>query len=170
MSHKLKCMIISCRLAWDQYLSHMKFLIVIQGGNICIKVGNSLDAICIYCSEDNITSFDVTSAVQMALRSALNNLNNCQECGLQLTLVRTATPALFENGFWNTGGYCNRTEPLGEEQWLEQGNKKCRKLAEQKAQKESSHMGWMNIEILDTTKAMSMRPDAHSGIHWTLRA
>jgi xyloglucan O-acetyltransferase len=94
----------------------MKFLIVIQGGNICIKVGNSLDAICIYCSEDNITSFDVTSAVQMALRSALNNLNNCQECGLQLTLVRTATPALFENGFWNTGGYCNRTEPLGEEQ------------------------------------------------------
>jgi xyloglucan O-acetyltransferase len=81
-----------------------------------MKVGNSLDAICIYCSEDNITSFDVTSAVQMALRSALNNLNNCQECGLQLTLVRTATPALFENGFWNTGGYCNRTEPLGEEQ------------------------------------------------------
>jgi len=42
-------------------------------------------------------------------------LSNCQECGLQLTLVRTATPAHFENGFWNTGGYCNRTEPMGGE-------------------------------------------------------
>ena len=35
-----------------------------------------------------------------------------------------------------------------------------------RAQNESSHKGQMNLEILDITEAMSMRPDAHPGIHW----
>ncbi|XP_062227401.1 xyloglucan O-acetyltransferase 3-like [Phragmites australis] len=125
---------------------------------------------CIYCSEDNITSFNVITAIQRGLRTALINLNNCQECGLQLTVVRTATPAHFENGFWNTGGYCNRTEPVldGEEMTstVEWAIRNAQVEEANRAQKESSHKGQMNIEILDITKAMSMRPDAHPGIHW----
>jgi len=35
-----------------------------------------------------------------------------------------------------------------------------------RAQNENRHRRRMNIEILDITKAMSMRPDAHPGIHW----
>jgi len=124
---------------------------------------------CIYCSEDNITSFDVTTAIQRALRTTLNNLSNCQECGLQLTLVRTATPAHFENGFWNTGGYCNRTEPMGGEAMTTTVEWAIRNVQVEeaiRAQNENSHSRRMNIEILDITKAMSMRPDAHPGIHW----
>ncbi|WVZ86007.1 hypothetical protein U9M48_032856, partial [Paspalum notatum var. saurae] len=124
---------------------------------------------CIYCSEDNITSFDVITAIQRALRTALNNLSNCRECGLQLTLVRTATPAHFENGFWNTGGYCNRTEPVGGEastRTVEWEIRNAQVEEASRAQKESSHKGQMRIEILDITQAMSMRPDAHPGIHW----
>uniref|UniRef100_A0ACD5US94 Uncharacterized protein n=1 Tax=Avena sativa TaxID=4498 RepID=A0ACD5US94_AVESA len=69
---------------------------------------------CIYCSEDNITSFSVNSVIQRAFRTALSNLNSRRESILQLTVVRTATPAHFENGVWDTGGTCNRTEPVGE--------------------------------------------------------
>ncbi|CAM0904287.1 unnamed protein product [Alopecurus aequalis] len=124
---------------------------------------------CIYCSEDNITSFSVISAIQRAFRTALGNLNSRQESRLQLTVVRTATPAHFENGYWNTGGTCNRTEPVGGgtstsiSEWeirnvqVEEANR---------AQKENEHKGGMNVEILDITKAMSMRPDAHPGLHW----
>jgi len=125
---------------------------------------------CIYCSEDNITSIDVITAIQRALRTALRNLTNCQECGLQLTLVTTITPAHFENGFWNTGGYCNRTEPVekGEAmtRTVEWAIRNAQVEEANRAQNESSHKGQMNLEILDITEAMSMRSDAHPGIHW----
>ncbi|KAL6650867.1 hypothetical protein ACP70R_009792 [Stipagrostis hirtigluma subsp. patula] len=125
---------------------------------------------CIYCSEDNITSFNIVTAIQRVFRTALSNLNNCQECRLQLTVVRTATPAHFENGFWNTGGYCNRTEPLVEGEAMtrtvEWAIRNAQVEEAHRAQKESSHKGRVHIEILDITKAMSMRPDAHPGIHW----
>ncbi|CAL5068313.1 unnamed protein product [Urochloa decumbens] len=125
---------------------------------------------CIYCSEDNITNFDVVTAIQRALRTTLNNLTNYQEYELQLTLVRTATPAHFENGFWNTGGYCNRTEPVrkGEAmtRTVEWAIRNAQVEEVNRAHKESFHNGRMDIEILDITEAMAMRPDAHPGIHW----
>ena len=31
-----------------------------------------------------------------------------------VTVLRTFAPAHFENGVWNTGGYCNRTGPVSE--------------------------------------------------------
>ncbi|MCI18223.1 protein YLS7-like, partial [Trifolium medium] len=49
-------------------------------------------------------------------QGALNYINNCKECkkGKLLTILRTFAPAHFENGVWNTGGYCNRTSPMNE--------------------------------------------------------
>ncbi|KAM3387508.1 hypothetical protein ACQJBY_010385 [Aegilops geniculata] len=125
---------------------------------------------CIYCSEDNITSFSVISAIQRVFRTAISNLNSRQESRLQLTVVRTATPAHFENGQWNTGGTCNRTEPVGEgtamTSTIEREIRDVQVEEANRAQKEKKHKGGMNIEILDITKLMSMRPDAHPGIHW----
>jgi hypothetical protein len=125
---------------------------------------------CIYCSEDNITSFSVVSVIQRVFRTALGYLNSHRESRLKLTVVRTATPSHFENGYWNTGGSCNRTGPVGEgtamtstDEW---GIRDVQVEEANRAQKEKIHKGGMNIEIIDTTKAMSMRPDAHPGIHW----
>ncbi|XP_010240003.1 LOW QUALITY PROTEIN: protein ALTERED XYLOGLUCAN 4-like [Brachypodium distachyon] len=124
---------------------------------------------CIYCSEDNITSFTVLSAIQRVFKTTLSNLNKHQEPRLQLTVVRTATPAHFENGLWDTGGSCNRTEPVGEDKamtsTIEWAIRNVQVEEVNRAQKEKKHKGGMNIEILDITKAMSMRPDAHPGIH-----
>ncbi|KAM3367921.1 hypothetical protein ACQJBY_016461 [Aegilops geniculata] len=125
---------------------------------------------CIYCSEDNITSFSVISAIQRVFRTAISNLNSHRESRLQLTVVRTATPAHFENGQWNTGGTCNRTEPVGEgtamTSTIEREIRDVQVEEANRAQKEKKQKGGMNIEILDITKLMSMRPDAHPGIHW----
>uniref|UniRef100_A0A453C5T6 Uncharacterized protein n=1 Tax=Aegilops tauschii subsp. strangulata TaxID=200361 RepID=A0A453C5T6_AEGTS len=125
---------------------------------------------CIYCSEDNITSFSVISAIQRVFRTAISNLNSRRESRLQLTVVRTATPAHFENGQWNTGGTCNRTEPVGEGTAMtstsEREIRDVQVEEANRAQKEKKQKGGMNIEILDITKLMSMRPDAHPGIHW----
>ncbi|KAI5014781.1 hypothetical protein ZWY2020_056171 [Hordeum vulgare] len=125
---------------------------------------------CIYCSEDNITSFSAISAIQRVFRTANSNLNSRRESRLQLTVVRTATPAHFENGQWNTGGTCNRTEPVGEgtaiTSTIEWEIRNVQVEEANRAQKEKKQKGRMNIEILDITKLMSMRPDAHPGIHW----
>ncbi|CAL5067846.1 unnamed protein product [Urochloa decumbens] len=125
---------------------------------------------CIYCSEDNITNFDVVTAIQRALRTALNNLTNNQESELQLTLVRTTTPVHFENGTWNTGGHCERTEPVGKGEAMigtvDWAIRDAQIEEVKRVQKGSIHNGRMDIEIVDVTNAMSMRPDAHPGIHW----
>lgn len=124
---------------------------------------------CIYCSEDNITSFSVLSAIQKVFRTALNKLNDYHEGRLQLTVVRTATPAHFENGLWNTGGSCNRTKPVGGQAMtskIEWAIRNVQIEEANRAQKEKNHKGGMSIEILDITNAMSMRPDAHPGINW----
>ncbi|OEL28198.1 Protein ALTERED XYLOGLUCAN 4-like [Dichanthelium oligosanthes] len=122
---------------------------------------------CMFCSEDNITTFSINTGIQRVFRTALNSLRNCQKCRLRLTVVRTTTPTHFENGLWNTGGYCNRTEPVGEgmisEVYQEIRNAQLEEV--NRSQKQISHKGQMGIEILDVTKAMSMRPDAHPGIH-----
>uniref|UniRef100_A0A0E0PA88 Uncharacterized protein n=1 Tax=Oryza rufipogon TaxID=4529 RepID=A0A0E0PA88_ORYRU len=123
---------------------------------------------CIYCSEDNITSFSVPMAIQRVFRTALKILKESQECRLQLTVVRTATSAHFENGLWNTGGSCNRTEPLREEAMIDQTEWAIRNAQVEEADrtKKNNGKGGVKIEIIDITKAMSMRPDAHPGIHW----
>ncbi|KAI3976309.1 hypothetical protein MKX01_021851 [Papaver californicum] len=114
---------------------------------------------CIYCDESNVTQLNVPFAIGKAFRSALEYINDCEECNGLVTLLRTFSPSHFENGFWNTGGYCNRTRPYSEEQvdfnsyeWelrnsQKRGNKK-------------------RYEIMDITRAMIMRPDGHPGSYW----
>uniref|UniRef100_J3LYP2 Trichome birefringence-like C-terminal domain-containing protein n=2 Tax=Oryza brachyantha TaxID=4533 RepID=J3LYP2_ORYBR len=123
---------------------------------------------CIYCSEDNITRFSVPMAIQRAFRTALNSLKDCQECTLQLTVVRTTTSAHFENGLWNTGGSCNRTEPLREEAMVDETDWAIRNVQVEEADRtqKNRRKGGVKIDIIDITKAMSMRPDAHPDIHW----
>nr|XP_025880740.1 protein ALTERED XYLOGLUCAN 4-like [Oryza sativa Japonica Group] len=115
--------------------------------------------------KDNITSFSVPMAIQRVFRTALKNLKESQECRLQLTVVRTATSAHFENGLWNTGGSCNRTEPLREEAMIDQTEWAIRNAQVEEADrtKKNNGKGGVKIEIIDITKAMSMRPDAHPG-------
>ncbi|KAI3970546.1 hypothetical protein MKX01_024193 [Papaver californicum] len=126
---------------------------------------------CIYCDESNVTQLNVPFAIGKAFRSALEYINDCEECNGLVTLLRTFSPSHFENGFWNTGGYCNRTSPNSEEQvnfkgyeWELRNSQvkeieRIRNISEKRGNKK-------RYEIVDITRAMIMRPDGHPGSYW----
>ena len=59
----------------------------------------------------NATEAPVSGAVRAAFRTALGAIA-AREGFRGKAVVRTVTPAHFENGEWNTGGDCVRTRPL----------------------------------------------------------
>ncbi|XP_042490522.1 protein ALTERED XYLOGLUCAN 4-like isoform X2 [Macadamia integrifolia] len=123
---------------------------------------------CVFCNEPNITDHGLNFALRKVFRSVLQYLNNCKECKVLLALVRTFSPAHFENGTWNDGGNCNRTRPLMEEEANLVGTEwELRSIqveeverARKKGEKRTKFVA------LDVTRAMLMRPDGHPGTHW----
>jgi len=123
---------------------------------------------CVYCSEPNVTNFDLQYALRMSFRGALEHISACQECRNKgmVTLVRTFSPAHFENGAWDTGGTCNHTSPYTEDQAkdktfeLELGSIQVAEV--QRIRREGKGI----VGVLDVTKAMLMRPDGHPGEFW----
>ncbi|XP_073011485.1 xyloglucan O-acetyltransferase 4-like [Typha latifolia] len=123
---------------------------------------------CIFCSETSVKDLGVSFAIKKAFRTALHFLSECKECDGRLTLVRTFSPAHFENGPWNGGGYCNRTIPLNEAEVSLSGSyweiRNAQVAEAERLQGEQS--GANQVGLVDVTKAMMMRPDAHPGTHW----
>ncbi|KAK8477806.1 hypothetical protein V6N11_025315 [Hibiscus sabdariffa] len=124
---------------------------------------------CVYCNAPNVTDYGVGFAVKLALRSALKHINNCKNCKARVTLIRTFSPAHFEDGGWNTGGRCNRTSPLSESDINMSGPEwelRSLQMKEiEKARMEGGKLG-KRFGVLDVTRAMMMRPDGHPGEFW----
>ncbi|KAJ9139640.1 hypothetical protein P3X46_030353 [Hevea brasiliensis] len=123
---------------------------------------------CIYCGEPNIKSYSLEFALEKITRLVLNYINECKECKSLVTLLRTYSPAHFENGSWNTGGNCNRTRPLQESEISMEGiDWKLRSIQVEeiekarKVEKKGKRFG-----VLDVTRAMLMRPDGHPDAYW----
>ncbi|KAF5740350.1 putative Trichome birefringence-like 22 [Tripterygium wilfordii] len=124
---------------------------------------------CVYCDEPNVTRREVSEAVGMALGSALKYINQCKKCKRVVTLLRTFSPSHFENGVWNTGGNCNKTNPSGEtdidsgssELGLRNAQVKELEIARIRGEKRGKR-----FRVLDITMAMLMRPDGHPGAFW----
>ncbi|KAG8638230.1 hypothetical protein MANES_14G015700v8 [Manihot esculenta] len=123
---------------------------------------------CIYCSEPNIKSYTVEFALERVIRLVLNYINECKECKSLVTLLRTGSPAHFENGAWNTGGNCNRTSPFQESEISLEGIEwRLRNMQVDEIKRASKvKKKGKRFAILDVTKAMLMRPDGHPDSHW----
>ncbi|RZC59113.1 hypothetical protein C5167_006414 [Papaver somniferum] len=127
---------------------------------------------CTYCDEQNVTNIGPALAIGRAFNTALKFISRCQDCNDGLfTLIRTFSPAHFENGSWNGGGNCNRTSPFSEEEidyggseWELRSNQV--QVVERMKKKEEKKGNKKRYEILDVTRAMMMRPDGHPGSHW----
>ncbi|KAK7306544.1 hypothetical protein VNO77_44491 [Canavalia gladiata] len=101
-----------------------------------------------------------------AFRTAFRTMRNLK--GFRgLTFLVTQSPGHFENGLWNEGGTCNRTNPftMEERQVYQNGDivdavyqiqVEEFAAAEKEARKKGMHFG-----LIDITNAMAMRPDAH---------
>jgi len=124
---------------------------------------------CIYCSEGNLTDYGPTFAIQRACRTALQFINKCKNCDGLVTFLRTFSPAHFENGQWNGGGYCNRSNPFSKREVSFSGTEwqlRTSQVEEVQSIHKVERRGAKRFRVLDVTKAMIMRPDAHPGSHW----
>ncbi|PKA57934.1 hypothetical protein AXF42_Ash012473 [Apostasia shenzhenica] len=157
---------------WTKKLTFIDYAVISTGHwffrKIYLHEGGKLIG-CIYCSEKNISNIDVPFGLQKALKTALNFLNENKEYKDIFTLLRTFSPAHFENGTWHGGGYCNRTRPFDEGEvnligtYWEIHNLQVEEMNSIKAVGKRRNRGF---ELLDITKAMMMRPDAHPDTHW----
>lgn len=124
---------------------------------------------CIYCQSPNVTDLGPGWAIRKAFRAAFKAINNCNNCRKIFTLLRTFSPSQFENGTWNNGGGCNRTQPTGREEvdkgWADWEYRKIQVEETEIAKKEGEESG-NKFEVLDITEMMVMRPDGHPGVHW----
>lgn len=157
---------------WAKHLPEIDYAVISDGHwffrIMYLHQGNNLTG-CVYCSKPNVTDYNVSFAIRMAFRTALSHINSCKNCKGLVTLLRTFAPAHFENGAWNTGGYCNRTSPKNETEIdLESLDLVMRSIQMEeieRAKKEGEKRG-KRFGVVDITRAMLMRPDGHPGAHW----
>ncbi|PON75982.1 Altered xyloglucan 4-like [Trema orientale] len=158
--------------SWAEFLPELDYAIISDGHwffrVMYLHQGKNLTG-CVYCHEPNVTEHDISFAVRMAFRTAFDYINACKNCTGLVTLVRTFAPAHFENGFWNTGGYCNRTSPLSEAE-TDLGSSDCKmrniQVEESERARENGEKQGKKFGVVDVTRAMLMRPDGHPGSHW----
>lgn len=111
----------------------------------------------------NATEMPVSGAVRAAFSTALGAIA-AREGFRGKALVRTVTPAHFENGEWNTGGDCVRTRPFRRGQRARDAVVAEFRAAQVDALRETeatSHRDGADLRLLDITEAMELRPDAH---------
>ncbi|KAL2335621.1 hypothetical protein Fmac_016834 [Flemingia macrophylla] len=150
---------------------------VISGGHWFFRVMHLFQAQalvgCVYCDHPDITHYNPDFTIRAAFRTAFNHINACKHCTTMETLVlRTFAPAHFENGSWDTGGYCNRTGPVTEgEVDFDKFDWTVRNVQMEEFERAKKERGLglglgLGFEVVDVARAMLMRPDGHPGEHW----
>ncbi|CAL8141632.1 unnamed protein product [Prunus armeniaca] len=158
---------------WARHLPDLDYAIV-SGGHWFFRLmylhesGNLTG--CVYCNQPNVTDYNISHAVRMAFRTVFKHIKDCKNCrGGLMALLRTFAPAHFENGAWNTGGYCNRTSPFSEAQ-IDLGTfdweMRNIQIEEFERGRREGEMKGKKFGVLDITRAMLMRADGHPGAHW----
>ncbi|XP_062220189.1 protein trichome birefringence-like 19 isoform X2 [Phragmites australis] len=111
----------------------------------------------------NVTELPVPRAVRAAFRTALGAIA-AREGFRGKAVVRTLTPAHFENGEWNTGGDCVRTRPFRRGERSLGAIEAEFRAAQVDALRETEAAARQNgaeLLLLDITEAMALRPDGH---------
>ncbi|KAH0460914.1 hypothetical protein IEQ34_008489 [Dendrobium chrysotoxum] len=158
---------------WTKKLPFINHVVISSGHwffrKIYLYEGGQLIG-CIYCSEKIVRNNDPAFGLRKAFRKALQFLNKAEVSDPDsLIVLRTFSPAHFENGTWNGGGYCNRTRPFDESEINLTGTHwEIRKAQVEEINKIkiASRNAKRRFELLDITKAMMMRPDAHPDTNW----
>ena len=158
---------------WAKVLHELDYAIISDGHwffrSMYLHEGGKLIG-CIYCNEKNVKNYDIDFPLRLAFKTSLKYINNCKECRKRklLTILRTFAPAHFESGIWNTGGYCNRTSPINEDEVdFTKFEWKLRNVQmEEFKDVEKNNKGNTRFKVVDVTSAMMMRPDGHPNDHW----
>ncbi|CAH9093014.1 unnamed protein product [Cuscuta epithymum] len=124
---------------------------------------------CHSCNEKNITELRFDYVYRKALNSTLEYILRSKHEKVNV-LFRTTTPDHFENGEWNTGGYCNRTLPFKEGEAEMNGMDELMHQIEVKEFERAlttlgSNEKGLTLKLFDTTYLSLLRPDGHPGIY-----
>ncbi|KAL9684648.1 hypothetical protein QQ045_022089 [Rhodiola kirilowii] len=118
---------------------------------------------CHLCQLDNVTTENTFYGYKMAFRmtfKAILGLENYKG----VTFLRTFSPSHFENGEWDKGGNCPRTKPYADDEASLEGyifEMYMSQMREFRAAEEIAKDKGLEFRLLDTTRAMIMRPDGH---------
>ncbi|KFK25826.1 hypothetical protein AALP_AA8G166300 [Arabis alpina] len=138
---------------------------------------------CHYCQLPNITDLTILYGYRKAHRTALNAILALENFK-GVMYLRTFAPSHFEGALWNEGGDCLRKQPHQRNETQDETTIKLYNIQLEefrRAEKEAKKKG-IRLRLLDTTQAMWLRPDGHSGrygrlpeakgrsdcIHWCL--
>lgn len=86
-----------------------------------------------------------------------------------ITFLRTFSPEHFENGMWHNGGRCFRTRPFTQAEMKLNGSNLemySTQMEEFRAAEREAEKKGLKFMLLDTTKAMLLRPDGHPNYYW----
>ncbi|KAJ0265191.1 Protein trichome birefringence-like 26 [Hirschfeldia incana] len=149
---------------WTNQYSNFDY-VVISGGKWFLKATifheNNTVTGCHYChGRYNLTDFGYDYSYRKTLKLVRNFVRDSTH--KPLVLFRTTTPDHFENGEWNTGGYCNRTMPFKEDEAkLKTVDDVMRDVELDVFQ--NFEEGSTSFRLLDTTGMSLLRPDGHPG-------
>ncbi|KAI6678913.1 hypothetical protein NL676_039709 [Syzygium grande] len=119
---------------------------------------------CSACGQDNVTEVSRFQAYRMALRTTLKAITGTKNREGGITFLRTFSPAHFEHGDWTDGGSCTRTGPFATDEKKLEGYDLEFYLAQVEEFLEAerrARVEGLKIRLLDTTRAMLLRPDGH---------
>ncbi|XP_018452428.2 protein trichome birefringence-like 26 [Raphanus sativus] len=149
---------------WTHQYSNFDY-VVISGGKWFLKATifheNNTVTGCHYCQgRNNLTDFGYDYSYRKTLKLLRSFVRDSTH--KPLVLFRTTTPDHFENGEWNTGGYCNRTMPFKEDEAKLKTVDDVMRDVELDVFRNFGE-GSTNFRLLDTTGMSLLRPDGHPG-------
>ncbi|KAI4321307.1 hypothetical protein MLD38_034706 [Melastoma candidum] len=121
------------------------------------------------CENHNMSKLGRTYGFQKVFRTTFATLLQKEYKGV--TVFRTYSPQHFENGRWNTGGTCTRTEPftsLNETASIfdrDETDAYQIPVEEFKVAEKVAIERRLKLRFMDTTKMMLLRPDGHPNFY-----
>ncbi|KAL8028128.1 hypothetical protein ABFS82_14G136500 [Erythranthe guttata] len=149
--------------------------VIIAGGKWFLKSAlyyeNKTLVGCHNCHNENITQLGFGYAYEKALSSTFKFMADSkkEKNKTPFILFRTSAPDHFENGEWDTGGYCNRSRPfkMGEIEINDTDEIMRRvELGEFERAYSSFNDGEVSLmKMFDPTMLSLLRPDGHPGVY-----
>ncbi|KAL6557143.1 PMR5 N terminal Domain [Orobanche minor] len=156
---------------WTNQYENLDF-VIIAGGKWFLKSAlyyeNDTLMGCHNCHNPNITQLGFEYAYRKALNTTLEFITGSKNHRDPLILFRSTTPDHFENGEWDTGGYCNRTAPFRtggvEINGVDDVMRRV-ELDEFESAKRKGFVNGMRMKLFDATFVSLLRPDGHPGVY-----
>ncbi|CAI9101155.1 OLC1v1038414C2 [Oldenlandia corymbosa var. corymbosa] len=152
---------------WTREFNNFDYILT-AGGKWFLKSAiyyeNNTVVGCHNCNgQNNITEIGFEYAYKKVINSTLKFITTSKHKAY--TFFRTTTPDHFENGAWDSGGYCNRTKPFKEgEVNISSVDEVMRKIELEEFEAASS-TGRAPLRLFDTTILSLLRPDGHPGVY-----